>query len=112
MNTKYLVRVVFGNGETQNFYLKEINLIGRSKDVDIIINDNSIGRHHCLISLKNNGELHFKDLGSQNGSSINGVKIIEAILPLNAFVKVGNCQLCIVENEYVEFRTGSYLIKK
>lgn len=48
--------------------------IGRSDDNDIVIPDSSISRQHCLI-LKENNRYFIKDLGSHNGTFIDGTKV-------------------------------------
>jgi pSer/pThr/pTyr-binding forkhead associated (FHA) protein len=48
--------------------------IGRSDDNDIVIPNSSISRYHCLIKKENN-HYFITDLGSHNGTFINGVKI-------------------------------------
>jgi diguanylate cyclase (GGDEF)-like protein len=54
-------------------------VLGRVNDVDIPINDQGISRKHCAISYKK-GQATLKDLGSTNGTYVNGVKTPEAIL--------------------------------
>ncbi|MDP3113008.1 MAG: adenylate/guanylate cyclase domain-containing protein [Thermodesulfovibrionales bacterium] len=48
--------------------------IGRAADNDIAFEDKRVSRHHTEIFLSN-GEYFIKDLGSQNGTWVNGVKI-------------------------------------
>lgn len=48
--------------------------LGRSNDVDIVINDNRISRHH--VTLHTHGDkVAIEDLGSTNGTYVNGHKI-------------------------------------
>src|SRR5215216_948613 len=46
--------------------------VGRVAGNAIIINDPSISRMHCSIALRSSGEIVVADLGSSNGTSVNG----------------------------------------
>src|SRR3989338_2448225 len=48
--------------------------IGRAADNDLVLEDKRVSRYHSEIYLIN-GEYSIKDLGSQNGTWVNGVKI-------------------------------------
>lgn len=54
-------------------------VIGRDSDCDLTINDDSLSRRHAQITIEN-GQLRVRDLGSANGSFVNGVKIVDEIL--------------------------------
>lgn len=48
--------------------------LGRSNDIDIVINDNRISRHH--ITLHTSGDkVQIEDLGSTNGTYVNGHRV-------------------------------------
>lgn len=51
-------------------------IIGRSPDCDIAIDNTAISRQHASIEYKN-GEYYLNDLGSSNGTFLNGDKIDE-----------------------------------
>lgn len=51
-------------------------MIGRAGHCDLPIEDELVSRHHCKICLTNDGAL-LKDLGSTNGTLLNGRKIRE-----------------------------------
>jgi diguanylate cyclase (GGDEF)-like protein len=57
----------------------EKTIIGRSPDVDITINDTRISRNHLAIHLQN-GRATLEDLGSTNGTFVNGERIRRRIL--------------------------------
>ncbi len=52
-----------------------ITTIGRLKDNDVVIPVNYISAHHAQIQRLHTGEYQLRDLGSQNGTSVNGKKI-------------------------------------
>ncbi len=55
---------------------KPIIKIGRAPDNDLVINSDGISRYHAIIRYDRGKDKYFvKDLGSTNGTSINGKKI-------------------------------------
>lgn len=64
--------------------------IGREKTNDLVVNDASVSREHARITV-DNGVYKLRDLGSTNGTFVNGKKITgEVILQPSDQVKVGN----------------------
>jgi pSer/pThr/pTyr-binding forkhead associated (FHA) protein len=49
-------------------------LIGRGADCDLRLRETAVSRHHCTIRL-NGGEATVVDLGSSNGTFLNGQRI-------------------------------------
>ena len=49
--------------------------IGRNPDNDVCINDPYVGRHHCQIVQYDNGTYAIVDMGSTNGTYVNGKRI-------------------------------------
>jgi pSer/pThr/pTyr-binding forkhead associated (FHA) protein len=54
---------------------KDVSLVGRSPDCDIVLDSPDISRVHGNF-FRQNGEIYYTDIGSKNGSKVNG-KIIE-----------------------------------
>jgi adenylate cyclase len=63
-------------GERQ-FSLAEKNYwtIGRSQENDIVIRDHSMSRNHAIIQCNETGDYLLIDLGSSNGSFVNGKRV-------------------------------------
>lgn len=68
--------------------------IGRNPDNDVCINDPYVGRHHCQIVQYDNGTYAIVDMGSTNGTYVNGKRIFgEAQLQPYDTVSLGPNQL-------------------
>jgi hypothetical protein len=63
--------------------------IGRDQSNQIILNDNMVSRRHAQLTLLDNGLVMIKDLGSSNGTYVNGKKITETYLSTGDIVKCG-----------------------
>jgi len=70
---------------------KPVNRIGRSVDADIMINDPAISRIHAEITIGSNVML--RDLGSTNGTWLNGVRISEVELAGPTIFKLGTIEV-------------------
>lgn len=68
-------------------------LIGRSVLCDIRINSKIVSRHHALISHSSAGGASIVDLGSTNGTSVDGCAIKEHVLKAGETITVGNCRI-------------------
>ena len=69
-------------------------IIGRSKQNQFVIHEQSISREHAMIQLAATGEFYLTDLGSRNGSSVNGRRIsIPVKLRHGDHITLGNVQL-------------------
>lgn len=76
----------------RSFELKaERSTVGRLEDNNFQIPAPSVSSHHCEILLKGN-EVVVKDLGSTNGTFINGEQITEATLPVGQAVRFGSVE--------------------
>jgi sigma-B regulation protein RsbU (phosphoserine phosphatase) len=69
-------------------------IIGRDPDCDLFIGDDTISRRHARIEIKDDQIATITDLGSHNGTVVNG-KLISDETPLshNDFIKLGNVGL-------------------
>jgi len=69
--------VAIDNPRQRIHLTKESTLVGRNPACDITLDHGSISRQHCLMQITDRG-LHVKDLGTTNGTKVNGVPITEA----------------------------------
>lgn len=63
-------------------------MLGRGTDVDVYLPDAKVSRHHCRIKSDPQG-ISVEDLGSTNGTLIDGEIITKSILAPSARLKVG-----------------------
>ncbi len=68
------------NGTTKTFPLSaSVTVVGRQQQCDLCIPLMVISRKHCEIN-SDGGVLRVRDLGSRNGTLVNGKKIADAVL--------------------------------
>ena len=72
--------------QAQHSKLKDIpyiiakkSILGRSKDCDLAVPYKLLSRHHVEFTVRD-GQLYLRDLGSSNGSFVNGSRVAEARL--------------------------------
>ncbi len=68
------------------------NRIGRKPENDFQITDGSISGSHCELYLTE-GHVYVRDLGSTNGTFIDGQQITEAYIMPNQILKLGNIEI-------------------
>lgn len=66
-------------------------VIGSGVGSDLIVADRQVSRRHCELKLTPRG-IVLRDLGSKNGTFIDHVPIIEAILDFGRVARIGNSQ--------------------
>lgn len=54
-------------------------MIGRARKNDLVLPSNCISRRHALIKVRGNGAHWLSDLGSRNGTWVNGSRIAHAV---------------------------------
>lgn len=67
-------------------------IIGRSADCDIIIDDAAASRHHVEVR-KTGADFTWKDLGSTNGTLLNGKSMLEGALSHGDVIRIGETSL-------------------
>ena len=74
-------------------------LIGREADCQLRPNSELVSRHHCAFSV-DDFSVRLRDLGSTNGTLVNGDRIRkDVVLQPNDLVVVGNLEFKVVINE-------------
>lgn len=70
---------------------QSVTNIGRGVEADIQIDDTSVSRLHCAIVL--GSEVLIRDLGSTNGTVVDGNRASESVLRDGSIIKIGNITL-------------------
>ena len=84
------VLVMFrSDGERRSFSMaRDMTVIGRREDCDLRIPLGEVSRKHCRI-VRDGDSLKLEDLGSSNGTFLNGQRVQEAMLGPGDTVQVG-----------------------
>ena len=90
-----IVQVRDPDGQTRRIVVEGGNLtIGRATDNDLVARDSRVSRHHGRITGRR-GTLVYVDLGSTNGSRVNGVPVTEVVLGAGDRLEVGDTALVV-----------------
>jgi pSer/pThr/pTyr-binding forkhead associated (FHA) protein len=88
------LRLVFkpGDANVVEFKIEKDEIfIGRGKDCDIILTDKKVSRKNTVIT-RSGFNLTIKDLGSSNGTYVNGEKVTEKALNSGDKIKIGGAE--------------------
>ncbi|WP_405556731.1 FHA domain-containing protein [Streptomyces sp. NBC_01171] len=88
------------------FALGRVMRIGRSLDNDLVVSDLQVSRHHAEFQTTPEGRFEIRDLGSHNGTYVNGQPIAKggtAVLGPDDIVGVGHSAFRIVGDRLEEF---------
>lgn len=90
-----VLRVSDPDGRTRQVVVELGSLtIGRATDNDLVAVDGRVSRHHGRI-VGRRGTLVYADLGSTNGSRVNGVQVTEVVLGVGDRLEVGDTSLIV-----------------
>lgn len=71
---------------------KAVTSIGRSKECDVTLDDQSVSRRHAEVHVEN-GQVWILDLGSTNGTEVNGVRAQRSRLDDGDRIVIGQTEL-------------------
>ncbi len=69
--------------------VKDLTVLGRDEESDVRLDHKSVSKLHCVI-VKTDGLLLLRDLGSTNGTRVNGQRIRRAALLPNDQISIAN----------------------
>lgn len=69
--------------------VKDLILVGRKEDCDLRLDHKSVSKIHCIL-VKTDGLLFLRDLGSTNGTRVNGQRVRRAALLPNDKLTIAN----------------------
>lgn len=64
--------------------------IGKANDNEYVVNDPSVSRHHAQLTYEEEGHWILEDLGSTNGTFVNGIQIARKQVTSKDVIKLGN----------------------
>ena len=78
--------------------------IGRSSDADVPLDDPDVSRLHCTVTIAADGQVSVADLGSTNGTTLDGARVGERPMRLTpgALLRVGESTLRLAHAGYAK----------
>ncbi|MET9953773.1 FHA domain-containing protein [Streptomyces sp. NPDC006339] len=77
--------------------------IGRAPDNDLVVDDLTVSRRHAELRAHPDGTYWIHDLGSHNGTFLNGRPVTDARVTAEDIVGIGHCAFCLIGGNLVEF---------
>lgn len=77
--------------------------IGRAADNDFVVNDLVVSRRHAELRAHSDGTYEIVDLGSHNGTYLNGRPVTRAPMGPGDIVGIGHSAFCLVGDELQEY---------
>ena len=95
-STKVGIQIVVLSGSAKGTSkpLAETLRIGKAPDNDLVLDDDTVSRHHCELARVNDG-VHVRDLGSTNGTKVSGARVSEAVVQPGTVLKVGEVEIVV-----------------
>ncbi|CAM5265480.1 ABC transporter ATP-binding protein/permease [Streptomyces griseomycini] len=77
--------------------------IGRDADNDLVVDDLIVSRYHAELHVHADGTYEIVDLGSHNGTYLNGVPVDRADIRPGDIVGVGHSDFCLIGDELQQY---------
>ncbi len=77
--------------------------IGRSPDNELVLADLEVSRHHAELRCRPDGTYEIADLGSNNGTYVNGGRITSRVLTESDIIGIGHCTFRLKGSELSQF---------
>jgi ABC transport system ATP-binding/permease protein len=77
--------------------------IGREPDNDVVLSDLNVSRHHAELRKSPTGSYEIVDLGSHNGTFVNGQRVSSQVLTEQDLVSIGNSTFRLKDGELRQF---------
>jgi hypothetical protein len=95
----YALKFISGKYQGGEFPLKAEKqiVIGRSSELDMVLVEDMVSRKHARISVSGAGSISIEDLGSTNGTFVNGEKVKQATLKEGDRILIGTSILKLIQ---------------
>ena len=80
------------SGEVTHDLVDELITLGRVSDNMIQVEDGSVSSRHAQLALAGNGNYQLQDLGSTNGTQVNGAPVTDVVLRHGDRVRFGQIE--------------------
>lgn len=102
LRAEFVLIIRHPDGKSQKFHLtKNRLLIGKSTESDLVLSDDYVSARHCLLEQEETG-WWLTDLGSTNGTFVNGCKIQKGTLFPGSEIKLGKTVSVLQQEEKEE----------
>lgn len=89
-----LIVLVLGPQGAKQFVVTEAGtVIGRAFPADVVVDDPSVSKQHVRVWLASDGAVRFADLGSTNGTTLNGLGVAHGTFARGDTLRIGSAQL-------------------
>ncbi|WP_309891273.1 FHA domain-containing protein [Archangium sp.] len=95
----FALKFISGKYQGGEFPLKAEKqiVIGRSSELDMVLVEDMVSRKHARISVNGTGQISIEDLGSTNGTFVNGEKVKQATLKEGDRILIGTSILKLIQ---------------
>ena len=77
--------------------------IGRTPDNDLVLSDLNVSRHHAELRKSSTGSYEIVDLGSHNGTFVNGQRVTAQMLTEQDLVSIGSSTFRLKDGELIQY---------
>jgi predicted component of type VI protein secretion system len=85
---------------------KDMMLVGRGEECDLRLEHKSVSKIHCIL-VKTDGLMMVRDLGSTNGTRVNGTRVRRGMLLPNDKISIANFHFRVLFGKALQGATGS-----
>ena len=88
------VRLIPADGSAPFEITRDVVLVGRGEDCDLRVEHKSVSKRHCVL-VRTDGLVLLRDLGSTNGTRVNGTRVRRAALLPNDQLAFANFRFTV-----------------
>ena len=89
-----VAHVLTGAARGTRRYVGTHMTVGKSQDNHLVLPDRTVSRHHCELVRTTSG-IELRDLGSTNGTRVDGTQVTSAVVKPGSTVRVGEVEIAL-----------------